>query len=116
MSGERSVIQRLHDICENAEFIQQTVSGVSAEEFFSDILYPAAVSLAFEIIGEASKYVPHDLRSAYPQIPWDDNIAFADLLGHEYHKVSSQDVWERAQSQIPALVDSVSAMIGDMEK
>ena len=116
MVEERSWVQRLHDILENTEFIIQTMDSTSPEVFFSDVLYFAAVSRAFEIIGEASKHVLHNVQSAYPQIPWNDMIAFGDLIAHEYRKVNIQDVWRRANYHIPKLHDDISQMIVNVEK
>lgn len=116
MVEERGVVQRLHDILENTEFIIQTMDSTSPEVFFSDVLYSAAVSRAFEIIGEASKHVPHNVQSAYPQIPWNDMIIFGDLIAHEYRKMSINDVWWKANNQIPKLYDEISQMIVNVEK
>lgn len=116
MSEERSTIQRLHDIRENMEFIMRTVDSTSSDVFFSDVLYPAAVSQAFVIIGEASKYIPNNLRTGYPQIPWDNMINYGNFLLSEYRRVTPEDVWDKANNLIPKLYNAISQMMVNVER
>lgn len=116
MSEERSTTQRLHDIRENMEFIMRTVDSTSSDVFFSDVLYPAAVSQAFVIIGEASKYIPNNLRTEYPHIPWDNMINYGNFLLSEYRRVTPEDVWDKANNLIPKLYNAISQMIVNVER
>ncbi|OQC69224.1 MAG: hypothetical protein BWX50_01028 [Euryarchaeota archaeon ADurb.Bin009] len=59
----------LADIYEQSENIMEATGRMSYEEFLGDALYSAGIIRFFEIIGEATKHVPDDLRNGYPEIP-----------------------------------------------
>jgi len=42
----------------------------------------SAVLRKFEVIGEAAKNVPDNVRAAYPRIPWRDMAGMRDKLIH----------------------------------
>jgi len=62
-----------------------------------------AVQRRLEIIGEAVKNLPEDLRITYSEVPWKSIAAMRDLLIHEYFEVSLKQVWITATRDIPAL-------------
>ena len=60
----------LKDILNTIESIEKFVEGMDFEEFKRDDKTSSAVIRKFEIIGEATKNIPDEIRQQYPQIPW----------------------------------------------
>jgi uncharacterized protein with HEPN domain len=63
------------------------VDGMSESSFRDDDKTQYAVIRAIEIIGEASKRIPDDIRKQYPDIPWREMTGMRDKLIHNYSTV-----------------------------
>lgn len=57
-------------ILNSIEGIEKFTENMSFEEFREDDKTVSAVIRKFEIIGEATKMIPEDLRKKYPDVPW----------------------------------------------
>lgn len=77
------------------------LGGVSFEDFAADFRINYAVVRALEIIGEATKRLPDELRSAYPVIPWKGMAGMRDRIIHGYDNVDMQIVWDVVKQDIP---------------
>lgn len=62
---------RIDDILRAIEKIESYLKGMTLSKFKKDELVIDAVVRNLEIIGEASKNVPIQVRRLYPNIPWD---------------------------------------------
>ncbi len=75
------------------EAAEYFVSDCSFDEFIEDTKTQYAVIRALEIIGEAAKNVPDDIRQKYPAVPWKDLAGIRDKLIHAYFGVNLEVVW-----------------------
>lgn len=78
----------LDDIIEAITKIEGYTQGQSFDEFYQDSKTVDAVIRNFEVIGEATKNIPDDVRVNYPQIPWKEMAGMRDKLIHEYFGVN----------------------------
>jgi uncharacterized protein with HEPN domain len=62
-----------------------------------------AVIRALEIIGEAAKNVPIEIKNNYSQIPWKDMAGMRDKVIHEYFGIDLKRVWTTVNTDIPKL-------------
>jgi uncharacterized protein with HEPN domain len=62
--------QRLRDILENLDAIQTFTAGIGFAAFIADRKTLYAVTRALEIISEASRRLPDDLKGRHPEIDW----------------------------------------------
>jgi uncharacterized protein with HEPN domain len=69
-----------------------------------------AVIRNFEIIGEASKNIPLNIRRLYPSIPWDQMNGMRNVLIHEYFGVDVNTVWHTAKLHLPALKSQLESI------
>jgi uncharacterized protein with HEPN domain len=104
MPSENSrAAQRLLDIIENIDKARAFISGMSKDDFLSDDKTAYATLRALEIISEASKSLPSDLKARNSTIPWQDINSAGNIYRHEYLKVSNDTVWETVATHLPEL-------------
>ena len=112
MTRSASIV--LGDILEAAELLQRYTSGLTYDAFALDIEKQDAVCRRLEIIGEAVRALPREIRDSYPSTPWREISAARDILIHEYFRIDLGLAWEMVQRDVPALADQVRAILADL--
>jgi uncharacterized protein with HEPN domain len=112
--ADRAVRLLLADICQAAAEIVE-YSSIAREVFLADRMRQRAVIQCFEVIGEATKKLPQDLRSSHAEIPWRLMAAFRDKLIHDYFEVDQILMWTTATREIPALLSKLEALSRDYD-
>jgi len=79
---KRNIEIYIKDILENIERVEKFVGNMGYEEFSKDEKTHFAVIRCIEIIGEAAKQVPEEIRKKFPDIPWGDLSGIRDKLIH----------------------------------
>jgi uncharacterized protein with HEPN domain len=93
----------LKDILAAIESIEQFVAGMSFEAFQADDKTLSAVVRKLEIIGEATKRVPDEVRLSHPGVPWREMAGMRDKLIHFYFGVDHQLVWKTVKERLPSI-------------
>ena len=105
----------LTDISQAMVAVQTFVEEMDFEAFVADDKTASAVIRKFEIIGEAVKNVPEEIRQKYPQVPWRQMAGMRDMLIHVYFDVDYPLVWETVRNRIPPLQPIIAQIIKDLE-
>lgn len=74
----------LEDILDASRKVVEYTAGVSQEQFFADRKTVEAVVWNLQIIGEAAKNVPEEIRCQHPDVPWRDMSGLRDIIVHQY--------------------------------
>ena len=91
--------------------IEEYTKGISEDEFYSNRQIIDAVVRNIEIIGEATKNLPKNIRANTPYIPWKKMAGMRNNLIHEYFGVDKQEVWNTAKQDLPALKKEIEILL-----
>lgn len=90
-------------ILECIELIEDYLDGKTKNDFLGSVQLQDAVIRRIEIIGEAAKNVPSDMKLRYPDIPWNEMTGMRDILIHKYFGIDLELTWEVVIKDIPGL-------------
>ncbi len=90
--------------------IQWKTDGKTFAEFQKDWELRYIVQRAIEIISEASRRLPEELKSTRPEIEWRSIAAVGNVLRHEYHTISDKVIWDVVQVDLPQLKTAIEAL------
>jgi uncharacterized protein with HEPN domain len=99
----REFLDFIEDILDAMNKAESLLEGVSYSQFENDFRINFAVVRALEIIGEAAKRLPDELRLRYPDIPWKGMSGTRDRIIHGYDNVDLQIVWDVVKRDIPQI-------------
>lgn len=68
-----------------------------------------------QIIGEASRTLPEDVRSLAPEIPWSNIVGMRNILVHGYFDIDTDIVWDAATRDVPAIKPAMERMLKTLE-
>lgn len=100
----------LRAILDATDGIQAAVRGKSLDDFSADWLLRHGVQRGIEIVSEAARRIPPELRATQPHVPWAQIMGIGNVLRHEYHRVSDTVVWNVVQDYLPPLKAAVEAI------
>jgi|TARA_Y100000034_G_C6715197_1_gene316126 uncharacterized protein with HEPN domain len=108
---KRDVNLYLTDILESINFIKRYTRGFSAEKFKRDKKSQDAVIRRLEIIGEATKKIPNEIKKQYPQVRWQEIAGVRDFLSHIYFGVNLNRIWRIIKDDLPKLNNEIKNIV-----
>lgn len=99
--SDRDPILYLEDIDLSMKRVQEYIRGLDFQHFKWDYKTVDAVIRNFEIIGEASKNLPIELKEKYSTIPWEEMYRLRNRISHEYFGIDYEILWEIATVHLP---------------
>jgi uncharacterized protein with HEPN domain len=113
---ERDWTLFLKDIHTHSKKIRTYTKDLSMQEFFKDSKTYDAVMRNIQIIGEAIKHLPADVRKRYENIDWKKAAGLRDIVVHEYFGINKDIIWDVIQNKIPELEREVKSILNNIKK
>ena len=104
------------DILDAIDKIEEFIGNMEYGEFIQDDKTSTAVVKKIEIIGEAIKNIPRDVRAKYNSIPWKDIVGMRNKITHNYFKIDYEIVWNVVKEKLPALKIQVEQVLKEMDE
>jgi len=102
-----SPLEYLRHMLDETQYLMDQKKGMNKEQFLQDATLKRAFVRSIEIIGEASKKVPPDLKKRHPNVNWKTIAGMRDRLIHDYLAVDYEIVWDVVESKISALREDI---------
>lgn len=93
----------LQDIIYHIDLAISFVGGYDRASFTEDLRTVYAVTRCLEVISEASRRLPADLKARHPSIAWRQMAGAGNVYRHDYEDVAAQYVWDTVQLALPPL-------------
>ncbi len=105
----------VEDILESIIKIDEFIGEMDFSEFVQDDKTKCAVVRKLEIIGEATKNIPQEMRQRFKELPWSDMARMRDKMAHLYFGINYKIVWEVIKKQLPGIEPQIEKMLEEME-
>jgi uncharacterized protein with HEPN domain len=107
--------EKLRDIITAIEAIER-YQDVSYADFQNNELLPVWFIRHLEIIGEAARALPQDVREIAPDISWSEIIGMRTILVHQYFEIDLEIIWEVIQRDVPALKQKIINLLTELQQ
>lgn len=112
---EKDPVIFLKHILESIEWIEKDVADLSREEFFENVPMQDAVIRRLEILGEAIRNLPSEMKESNSEVPWQDIVDMRNSLIHGYFGVDLKLVWDVVVGDVPLLKKQVKKILSSIE-
>jgi uncharacterized protein with HEPN domain len=103
----------LEDIVASIEKIENYIANSTFEDFVIDEMKLDAVVRNLEIIGEASRNIPIEIKEKYPDIEWRKIGDFRNILAHEYFGVDHEILWDIITNKLTSLQSRIQSILSE---
>ena len=107
----RSIRLYLEDILTSGGKVKRYTQGMTFEDFPTDERTYDAVVRNLQIIGEAVKNIPQEIRLKYPECEWRKIAGLRDILAHAYFSLEDETLWDIVETKITPLLEVVQRII-----
>ncbi len=101
----------IQDIFQSINDIESFIKNSSPEQFLVDKKTSLAVCRSLEIIGEAAKQIPENVRQQYPNIPFKKLAGLRDKLIHAYHEIDHRVIWDIITNDLPPIKPAIKKLL-----
>ena len=101
----------LEDILSAIEKVERYTKDSNFHSFIKDEMRYDAVLKNLEVIGEAVKNLPAEIKKKHPAIEWKKIAGLRDILSHEYFGIEQSIIWDVIQNKLEELKEEVTKMI-----
>lgn len=112
----RIVRLRLYDILRAIEGIRETVGGLGFQNYVDVWWIKHASERGIEIISEASRHIPEELKTTTPHVAWRQIAGVGNVLRHGYSSISDHVIWDIIVNHLDPLEAAVRQMLETIEK
>ena len=111
---KRKSILLLFDIANAADKIITYTNEMTYVDFIDNDITIDAVIRNYQIIAEAARQTPKQLRDDSPQINWNKLIRFRKRLAPKYFQINLEAIWKIRQKKLGELVDLIETLKNEL--
>ena len=111
----REIRDYFNDILTSVDDVEAFTEEMDFEDFITDKKTTNAVIRSLEIIGEAVKKIPDNIKDSHPELPWKYMAGMRDKLIHGYHGVDLEIVWMVVKEELPPLKPMIQKILDEIE-
>jgi uncharacterized protein with HEPN domain len=115
MAASKSPVLRLLHMRDEIESLGAELAGLTFETYRKSYGLRRTTERAIQIVSEAARALPEELRAHYPEAPWADIVAIGNPLRHEYHRIDDKVLWETATVDLPKLKPIILRMVAELD-
>ena len=94
----------LQDMLEAARKIIRYTGSRQVEDFVADEMAYDATLRNLEVLGEAAKAIPEEIRQRHPEIDWRGIAGLRDILAHAYFTLDNATLWKITRADVPQVL------------
>ncbi|MEK6891172.1 MAG: DUF86 domain-containing protein [Nanoarchaeota archaeon] len=106
----------LNDILRAIERIDNSFKGINEDDFNNDLNLQDATLMRIQIIGEAVKNIPDNLKEKYSTIEWKKISGIRDVISHLYFGIDLEIIRDVVKNKLPELKSSITKIINEEKK
>jgi uncharacterized protein with HEPN domain len=106
----------LNEILKAIDGIQGALAGKTFADFEHEWLLNHGVQRGIEIISEASRHLPAELKKIRPEIRWTSIAGIGNVLRHDYYAISNEIIWKVIREDLPPLKAAAEAIIANLKE
>jgi uncharacterized protein with HEPN domain len=103
------------DMLEAIEQASSFVRGMSFAKYCTDPKTQRAVERTLEVISEASRHIPADMKKKHPGIPWKKAAGIGNVMRHDYRSIANKVIWDTVRERLPELEKAMLEIKAELE-
>jgi uncharacterized protein with HEPN domain len=111
----RQITHVLEDMLQAIDRLEEITKNRTFSDFTESWQMRWLVQRGIQVVSEASRAIPAELKNSRPEIPWAKVGGIGNVLRHEYHALSDPILWRVVTDELPRLKTAVQALIAQAD-
>ncbi len=104
----------LEDVIAYSKRAEEIVHSTDISKLTEFSMESLALIRCMEVIGEAIKKIPDDIKTGYPEVRWREAAGLRDILIHRYWAANIAILVDAVEKDLPGLQRTVEQILKDL--